>query len=249
VIRVRGLTVVHPGDTVALRDVDVDIEEGDFAVLVGPSGGGKSTLLRCLNGLVKPTAGQVIVDGTDVGAAGNGDLLRLRRKIAFIPQQFNLVKRSSVLSNVLAGRLGHTGVAAGLLGLFSQQDRRIAWHNISRMGLADKARRRIDTLSGGEQQRVAICRSLTQQPKIILADEPVSNLDHTLATRIMETLRTINREDNITMLVALHGLEWIGEYADKLIGLSRGSVVYSGTRAGMSFEDLKALTKESAAHG
>jgi phosphonate transport system ATP-binding protein len=248
VIRIRGLTVIYPGGAVALRDVDMDVEEGELAVLVGPSGGGKSTLLRCLNGLLRPSAGTVTVDGIDVGTARNDDLLRLRRKIAFIPQQFNLVKRSSVLSNVLAGRLGYTGVPAGLLGMFSREDKRIALHNIERMGLGDKARRRIDTLSGGEQQRVAICRSLTQQPTIMLADEPVSNLDHSLATRIMETLRTINREDNITMLVALHGLEWVGAYADKVIGLSGGSVVYSGSREGMSFEDLKALTKE-AAHG
>lgn len=240
-IRARDLGVVYPGGTVALTGVDLDIAAGDFSVLVGRSGGGKSTLLRALNGSIKPTTGSVVVDGIDLGRVKGSELRTLRSGIAFIPQQFNLIKRSSVLSNALAGALGRVGVLPGLLGMFPSEDRQLALANIERMGLQAKRHRRVDTLSGGEQQRVAICRSFTQQPSVILADEPVSNLDHHLAEQIMETLREINRRDGITLVVALHDLRLALGYADSIVVLNDGSVVFSGTSHGVSYDDLKEL--------
>jgi phosphonate transport system ATP-binding protein len=172
-----------------------------------------------------------------------GRLRRLRREIAFIPQQFNLVKRSSVLANVLAGRLGHVGVVPGLLGRFSRESREIALRNVERVGLGDKAARRVDTLSGGEQQRVAIARSLTQEPRIVLADEPVSSLDHDLATQILEIFEAINREDGITVVVALHDLGLARAFAGRIVALDRGRVAYSGGGDGLTLEQLRELIR------
>jgi phosphonate transport system ATP-binding protein len=242
-VRARGLGVVYPGGVVALRGVDFEVDEGDFSVLVGPSGGGKSTLLRSLNGSVRPATGSVVVGGTNVVAVTGGRLRRLRREIAFIPQQFNLVKRSSVLANVLAGRLGHVGVVPGLLGRFSRESREIALRNVERVGLGDKAARRVDTLSGGEQQRVAIARSLTQEPRIVLADEPVSSLDHDLATQILEIFEAINREDGITVVVALHDLGLARAFAGRIVALDRGRVAYSGGGDGLTLEQLRELIR------
>lgn len=245
-VRARDVTVVYPRGTVALREVDVDVEEGDFTVLVGPSGGGKTTLLRCLNRSVRTQAGSLVVGGRDVSALAGRELRELRREIAFIPQQFNLVERSSVLRNALAGTLGEVGLAAGLLGVFSRERRERALQNVTRVALEAKAHQRVDTLSGGEQQRVAIARSLTQRPRMIVADEPVSSLDHTLATRVMEIFEAINREDGITLVVALHDLRLAQAFARRIVALDRGRVVYSGDRDGMTFEQLRELTRETA---
>lgn len=244
-IRARDLRVVHPGGAVALRGVDLDVQPGEFVAIVGPSGAGKSTLLRCVKGMIKPTAGSIVVGGVDVSRVRGAELRAAKRAVALIPQQLHLVTRSSVLANVLTGRLGHVGLLRGLLGLYAREDRRIALDQIARVGLDDKARRRVDALSGGEQQRVAICRSLAQQPELILADEPVASLDHVLAGTVMEFLQEINRRDSIGVLIALHDLRLVEAFADRVVVLQRGSVVYDGHCAGMTQKDLEALTTAS----
>jgi phosphonate transport system ATP-binding protein len=244
-IRAREVSFVYPGGVVALRGVDLDVPEGDFAVLVGPSGSGKSTLLRTLNGLVRPAAGSVVVDGKDVATATASELRELRQGIAFIPQHFNLVERSSVLTNTLAGRLAHVGLVPGLLGRFPPESRELALRTLDRIGLGDKAGRRVDSLSGGEQQRVAIARALAQQPRMIVADEPVSNLDHGLARRILEIFETINREDGVTVVVALHDLRLAKTFANRIVVLHRGRVAYSGGRDERTLEQLGELTERA----
>lgn len=246
-IRTRGVDVVYPGGTAGLRGVELDVRPGEFMAIVGPSGAGKSTLLRCLKGLVRPARGSILVGGVDVTRVKDRDLREVTRTLALIPQQLHLVPRLSVLASVLTGRLGHVGLVRGLLGLYSGEDRRIALDQIARVGLGDKADRRVDTLSGGEQQRVAICRALAQRPELILADEPVSSLEHALATTVMEILRDINRRDGIGVVIALHDLRLVEAFADRVIALERGSVVYDGSCTGMTQEDLGALTKTSPA--
>jgi phosphonate transport system ATP-binding protein len=233
-VAIERVSVTYRGGIAALRGVDLEVAEGKITVLIGPSGAGKTTLLRCLNGFVRPTSGEIRLGDTDIVKANSATIRRLRRAVAVIPQHFNLVKRASVATNVLTGRLGHVGLMAGLLGAFSREDLGLAGRNVSRMELDGKADRRVDTLSGGEQQRVAIARALTQQPAIIVADEPVSNLDQELAIRIMEIFKRINREDGITMVIALHDLRVAERYADRIVALDRGVVVYSGGFAGLT---------------
>jgi phosphonate transport system ATP-binding protein len=227
-IRVRGLTKAYPGGTRALDDVSLDITPGDFVALIGPSGAGKSTLLRCLNGLVVPTAGEVTVDGLAVTGASEDQLRRIRARIGFVFQQFNLLRRLSVLENVLVGRLAHAPRWRSLAAWFPDADVSRARGVLERVGLAGLADRRADTLSGGQQQRVAIARALVQEPRIILADEPMASLDPSLSHTVMETLRRINVEDGITVITSLHVLELAQAYGRRIIGLRDGRVVHDG---------------------
>src|SRR5919108_4227835 len=171
-ITLRNLQKLYPPDTLALDDCTVTIAPGEFVIVIGPSGSGKSTLLRCINRLIPPTSGQVVVDGIDVTAATHQQLRQARRAIGMIFQQFNLIKRATVMENVLAGRLGYTHAIASLFGYFGPDDRLIAEDCLRQVDLLDLADRRADTLSGGQQQRVAIARALAQRPKVILACEP-----------------------------------------------------------------------------
>lgn len=226
--------MVYRGGVVALREVDLCLPAGKISILVGPSGAGKTTVLRSLNGTVRPAAGQVLIEGQDIAALDPAELRDVRRRIALIPQQFNLIKRETVLTSVLAGRLGSVSLLPALLGVFSAEDREIALRHIGRVGLQDKVHRRVDTLSGGEQQRVAVARALTQQPELILADEPVASLDQELARATMELFRMINAQDGITMLIALHDLRLVERYADRVIALEGGRVVYTGAFDGLA---------------
>ncbi len=206
-IEVRGLTKIYPPNTVALRDVSLMIPDGQFVTVIGPSGAGKSTFLRCLNGLVTPTAGEILVDGESLTAAPGEARRRLMARIGFVFQQFNLIKRVSVLDNVLVGRLSHIPEPASLFGIFPRRDRVLADAVLARVGLAELAHRRADTLSGGQQQRVAIARALVQEPRTILADEPMASLDPALSRTIMDLLRRINEEDGITVITTLHVMD------------------------------------------
>jgi phosphonate transport system ATP-binding protein len=233
VIRIRGLRKEYPGGPRALDGVDLDIARGEFVALIGPSGAGKSTLLRCLNGLVTPTAGEVrIGDETVTGASPEG-LRRVRARVGFVFQQFNLLHRLSVLDNALLGRLAHTSIRRSLLGWFTPADVARAEAILARVGLEGLAGRRVDTLSGGQQQRVAIARALLQEPAVVLADEPMSSLDPALAHTVMELLRRINQEDGITVVASLHVLELAATYGRRIIGLSRGRVVHDGPPASL----------------
>jgi len=236
---VKNLTKIYDDGTVALRDVSFEVKEGEFLVVIGLSGSGKSTLLRCINRLIEPTEGQILWDGADITVADTTQLRHIRRQIGMIFQQFNLVKRSSVLTNVLSGRLGYTRPWTSLLHRFSPQDREMALQALKRVGIADQAHKRADELSGGQQQRVGIARALMQQPRMILADEPVASLDPVLAHSILGHLEQLNQEEGITVLCSLHFLDLVQRYATRVIGLRDGQIVYRGSR-----EDIRGMTDE-----
>jgi len=233
-IEVAGLRVVRPPATVALHQVDLVVRPGEFDVVLGRSGAGKTTFLRALNRLVEPTAGEVRVAGRLVTGAGAGELREIRRQIGMVFQQFNLVKRAPVIENVLAGRLGYVPPVASVLGRFPSADRELARGCLAQVGLAHLADRRADTLSGGEQQRVAIARALAQRPAVILADEPTASLDPALTSSIMDILRTINREQGLTLVVSQHQLETALAYATRIVGFRQGKVAFDGPPAAVT---------------
>jgi phosphonate transport system ATP-binding protein len=227
-IEVSGLRVVLPPAVAAVDGVDLVIRPGEFVVILGPSVAGKTTFLRALNRLVEPTAGVVRVAGLEVTGADAATLRAARRQMGMVFQQFNLVRRLSVLDNVLAGRLGWAPPLPSLLGRFPAQDRRRALECLAQVGLADLAARRADTLSGGEQQRVAIARALAQSPSVILADEPTASLDPALTGSIMDLLRRIRTERGLTLVVSQHQLATALAYATRVVGFRRGRVVFDG---------------------
>jgi phosphonate transport system ATP-binding protein len=227
-ISVRGLGKRFPDGTQALAEVDAEVHAGEFLAVIGPSGAGKSTFMRCLNGLVRPTTGSIVYGGADLATARGGDLRRARRQIGMIFQQFNLVRRLTVLQNVLIGRSGYQPFPRSLLPVFSQSDVALALEALERVGIAEKAYVRAGNLSGGQQQRVAIARALAQQPRVLLADEPVASLDPETSITVLDDLRRINREQGITTVVNLHQLDFAREYADRVIGFKRGRLVFDG---------------------
>jgi len=236
-LEIRHLTKIYDDGTVALKDVSFTVPDGEFLAVIGLSGSGKSTLLRCINRLIEPTEGEIIWNGVVLARLEGADLRRARRKIGMVFQQFNLVKRSSVMTNVLAGRLGYTSPWRSITGRFSQEDRRRAMQAMERLGIANQAHKRADELSGGQQQRVGIARALMQEPEMILADEPVASLDPVLAHSILQHLERLNQEDHITVLCSLHYLDLVQRYATSVIGLREGRLVYEGSR-----EDIRRMT-------
>lgn len=222
------LTKVYSGTLPALDGVSLEVRDGEFLVLIGLSGSGKSTLLRCINRLVEPTSGKVLLDDVDITAARGDDLRRARRGIGMIFQQFNLVKRSSVLTNVLTGRLGYVSPWRSLVRGFSEGDYRRAVTNLDRVGLLERAHQRADRLSGGQQQRVAIARALMQEPKIMLADEPVASLDPATSHSVLKYLQQINR-DGMTVICSLHFLSLARTYGTRVVALKNGQLVFDGT--------------------
>ena len=236
-LEVQNLTKVYDDGTVALKNVSFTVEHGEFLIVIGLSGSGKSTLLRCTNRLVEPTEGRILWDGADVTGADPQELRRIRRQFGMIFQHFNLVKRSSVLMNVLAGRLGYVNSWKSLLYQFPQADRSRAMDALRRVGIESQAKKRARELSGGQQQRVGIARALMQEPKMILADEPVASLDPVLAHTILGYLEQLNKDDNITILCSLHYLDLVQRYATRVIGLRDGELVWEGSR-----EDIRNMT-------
>jgi phosphonate transport system ATP-binding protein len=230
-LRVVNLTKVYENGTRALEDVSFEVKDGEFLAIIGLSGSGKSTLLRCINRLVEPTSGEVWLDDVNITAARRGELRAIRRQIGMVFQQFNLVKRSSVMTNVLSGRLGYTSPWSSLVNRFSREDRVRALQALERVGIADKASNRADELSGGQQQRVGVARALMQSPKMILADEPVASLDPVLAHSILGYLEQLNKQDGITVLCSLHYLDLVQRYATQVVGLRDGRIVFRGDNA------------------
>jgi phosphonate transport system ATP-binding protein len=227
-LQIIDLVKIYEGGVLALDKVSFDVPDGQFVAVIGLSGSGKSTLLRCINRLIEPTAGKVFWNGQDITAASDEDLRRIRRKIGMVFQHFNLVHRSSVLTNVLAGRLGYINPAWSLVNRFPKVDIDKAMHQLERVGIGDKASYRADELSGGQQQRVGLARALMQDPEMILADEPVASLDPVLAHSAMQYLERINKEDKVTVLCSLHFLDLVHRYADRVVALNEGKLVFDG---------------------
>ena len=230
-IRFEDASVTYPGGVHALNKLNLEIPDGQMIVIVGLSGAGKSTLIRAINGLVPLTEGDVTIDGVSVGSANPRKLREIRSRIGMIFQTFNLVKRTTVLNNVLMGRLHSTGTLRSLVGWYRPADVEIAMKALERVDIVEKAHVRASNLSGGQQQRVGIARALAQEPKILLADEPVASLDPPTSHVVMRDLQRINRELGITTIVNLHFLDLAKVYGERIIGLRSGELVYDGTAA------------------
>lgn len=241
-LQIRNLTKIYDGSPIkALDNVSFDVSDGVFMAVIGLSGSGKSTLLRCINRLIEPTSGQILWDGVDITAASPDEMRRIRRRIGMVFQHFNLVHRSRVLTNVLAGRLGYVNPAWSLLNRFPKEDVEKAMAQLERVGIADQANKRADELSGGQQQRVGIARALMQDPRMILADEPVASLDPVLAHSIMRYLEKINEEADVTVLCSLHFLDLVHRYADRVVALNEGRVVFQGLPEEIDDEKFKEI--------
>lgn len=229
ILRLRNLEKTYPNGVRALKGVTFDVQPGEFLVVIGLSGSGKSTLLRCLNHLHDPTGGEVHFRHQNITHVKGVEERRLRQKVAMIFQQFNLVGRHSVLSNVLMGALGRVPTWRSLLGLFSQEEKNKAMGYLKLVGIADKARIRASQLSGGQQQRVAIARALMQEPEILLADEPVASLDPATCHTVLDYIEKVNRELGITVICNLHFLSLVRRYATRVVALKAGELVFDGS--------------------
>ena len=240
ILEIEDLHKSYDSNVPVLCGINLSVHRGEFVGIIGLSGSGKSTLLRCINHLVEPSSGHIrlpigLITGNgggilvDVVGLKYAELRRLRRKIGMIFQQFNIVKRLSVIENVLSGGLGYQSPLRSTLRSFTRDEKRKALTNLKRVGLLDHAYRRAGELSGGEQQRVAIARTLMQEPALILADEPVSSLDPKLSGVVLDILKRVCQEDGITALVSLHTLELTRQYAARVVGLQKGLICFDGT--------------------
>jgi phosphonate transport system ATP-binding protein len=245
-VRVKGLELTYPDGHRALDGVDLSVDAGEVVALVGANGSGKSTLLRCLVRLIEPTGGVVFIDGTDVTAAGRSALRRTRTRVGFVFQRFHLVPRLTAFQNVLHGAVGRHGPRC-LWSLTAPNDvRDEAMECLRRVGLAHLAERRVDRLSGGQAQRVAIARMLLQQPRIILADEPVASLDPRAGLEVMDLLREVAAERDLTVIVALHQLDLALGWCERIVGLQSGRVALSRATDDCVRADLDALYQAAA---
>lgn len=227
-IELRNVYKTYPNATKGLNGINLTFGKGEFVAVVGLSGAGKSTLLRSINRLHDISAGDILIDGSSITQASGKQLRMIRRDIGMIFQSFNLVKRSTVLRNVLAGRVGYHSTLRTILGRFPEHDVNLAFKALERVNIVEKAYSRADELSGGQQQRVAIARVLAQEAKIILADEPVASLDPLTTKQVMDDLKKINQELGITTIVNLHFIDLAREYATRIVGLRAGEVVFDG---------------------
>lgn len=240
-LRVRALNVTYANGTRALRDVSFDAGRGELIAVVGRSGAGKSTLLRTIIGLQPIDTGQIVFDGTSLHTLNERQMTRIRRDIGFVWQEFNLVERLTVLTNVLCGRLGHNPWYLSAVRHFDRRHRAVAVRNLERVGLLHKAHDRADQCSGGEKQRVALARALTQEPKLLLADEPVASLDQELAEQLMADIAAAARDLGVLTLVNLHQIDLARRYCDRVIGIGHGRIVYDGPAGGMDQSVLHAI--------
>jgi phosphonate transport system ATP-binding protein len=245
-LKVENLVKVYPNGTQALNGVSFEVNEGDFLAVIGLSGSGKSTLLRCINRLIEPTSGKILWDDIDITAAKGAEIRKIRRQIGMVFQQFNLVKRSSVMTNVLSGRLGYVSTLPSIFGIFPKSDLQKAIDDLAMVGLEDKAHVRADSLSGGQQQRVGIARALMQEPRMILADEPVASLDPVLAHSILKYLEKLNKDFGITVLCSLHFLDLVHRYATRAIALKDGNLVFNGLPTEIDDAQFKSIYGQEA---
>ena len=228
-LEIKNLTKIYNNGFKALDNLSFSVPDGQFVALIGLSGSGKSTLLRCINRLIEPTSGQIILNGLDLTAISDEEMRLVRRRMGMIFQQFNLVKRSKVITNVLAGRLGYMSSIYSLLNYFPAQDKEEAISNLKRVGIGEQAYKRANELSGGQQQRVAIARALMQHPELMLADEPVASLDPATSHGVMQYLEDLNKQDELTIICSLHFLSLARSYADRVIALKDGKLEFDGT--------------------
>ncbi|MBZ0317219.1 MAG: phosphonate ABC transporter ATP-binding protein [Anaerolineae bacterium] len=243
---IENLTKIYDNGFKALDRINLEIPDGQFVAIIGLSGSGKSTLLRCINRLIEPTEGRIIWNGVDITAASDDEVRQIRRHIGMIFQQFNLVKRSKVLTNVLSGRLGYTNSLYSFLNYFPKQDRQDALANLDRVGIRDQANKRASELSGGQQQRVGIARALMQEPELMLADEPVASLDPATSHSVMKYLELLNKEDGITVLCSLHFLSLARTYAHRVIALKGGILQFDGLPTEIDENRFKEIYGEEA---
>lgn len=244
-IKVNNVSKIYPNGTVGLDNINLDIASGEFVVIVGLSGAGKSTLLRAINRLHDVTSGEILIDGEDITVAKGRKLRELRRNIAMIFQNFNLVKRASVARNVLAGRVGYYSTFKSTFGLFSKEDKTKAAENLDKVNMIDKYYTRADELSGGQQQRVAIARAMMQSPTVVLADEPIASLDPKTTKMVMDDLKRLNTEMGMTVVVNLHSVPLAMEYATRIIGLRAGQLVYDKPIAEVNKDDFDGIYAEA----
>lgn len=237
-LKVERLTKKY-GEHTAIADISFTVHEGEFVVLIGPSGAGKSTLLRSINRMIEPTSGHVRFDGMQVDALDKKGLRELRRKIGMIFQHYNLVDRLSVIENVLHGRLGYKSILTGSLGMYQAQEKERAMELITMLGLEEHTYKRADQLSGGQKQRVGIARALIQNPRLLLGDEPIASLDPKAAKTIMDYLKSIAHTLNISMIISLHQVQVALTYADRVLAVRQGRIVYDGLPRDLSLERVR----------
>ena len=235
---IRNLVKEYRKGQPVLRDISLSVSEPGIVAIIGPSGTGKSTLIRCINRLVDPTSGSIMLGGTDLAKLQGEPLRAARRRLGMVFQEYNLVERLTVIENVLCGRLGYVPVWRAWTRRFPEEDIARAFALLESVGLGDFATRRADQLSGGQRQRVGIARAVMQEPDLILADEPTSSLDPKTSVEIMELLAKVGRERNIPVLVNIHNVALARRYALRMIGMSKGLVVYDGPPAGLQDSHL-----------
>ena len=228
ILTIHNLKKSYDGKNFVLQGFDLNVDQGEFVAIIGSSGAGKSTFIRCINRLVEPTSGSLVFDGEFIETADRKQLRKIRSKIGMIFQHYNLIARTTVKKNVLHGRLGETSVFKSLLGLYTTEDKIEADQLLKTVGLADYAHKKAGALSGGQMQRVGICRALMQRPKLLLADEPIASLDPKTATDVMDYIQKVTKERGLTCIVNLHQVDFAKKYATRIIGLKEGKIVFDG---------------------
>jgi phosphonate transport system ATP-binding protein len=245
-LEVKNLDKVYPNGCQALKNVSFNAQKGEFLVIIGLSGSGKSTMLRCVNRLHDATAGEVLFKGKDICKLKGKELRQTRSKIGMIFQHFNLVPRKTVMTNVLSGTLSKQSIIKSILGIYPEEDKKKAEKFIKIVGLSGKEFVRADNLSGGQQQRVAIARTLMQDPEVILADEPVASLDPATSHSVMQYLKKVNEELGVTIICNLHFLSLVRQYASRVVALKHGEVIYEGQPLDIDEEWFKTIYGEDA---
>ncbi|WP_297634320.1 phosphonate ABC transporter ATP-binding protein [uncultured Clostridium sp.] len=240
-IKFENVNKVYPNGYKALKDINLEINQGEFVAIIGLSGAGKSTLLRTINRMHDITDGKLVVNNKEVNNLKGKELRSFRRNIGMVFQSFNLINRTTVIKNVLTSRVPDMPIYKSALGLFSKEDKVIALEALDKVGILDKAYVRADQLSGGQQQRVALARTLAQKPEIILADEPVAALDPVTAKEVMDDFKRINKEMNISILINIHHVDLALKYADRVIGIKAGEIIYDGPSSKVTGEVLKEI--------
>jgi phosphonate transport system ATP-binding protein len=240
-LEIANLRVVYANGYEALKSVSLAVNDGEIVALIGRSGAGKSTILRCINGIQPVTSGSIVLHGQQVAGMSGKELRALRRNIGFVWQEHNLVERLSVLKNVLTGRLGYLDDIKSFVHYFDRGHRLVAVESLDRVNMLHRAGQRADRLSGGEKQRVSIARALAQQPRIIVADEPVASLDIELSWQVMSDLVTVSRQEHVPTLISIHDVELAKEFADRIVGLAQGRIVFDGPPSALNREAMDAI--------